>query len=554
MAYDLSIIIAARNEFFHEVDLLHHTVENVLANTGNQTEIIVVLDGYDSGWPPQPLPSNPRLTVIQHSKSIGQRAACNEGARVSKAKFICKLDSHCAVDKDFDTKMMAHCDYLTTLIPIQYNLHAFSWKCKQCGHEEYQGAKPERCRKCKSKYLKQVVKWLPRGWKERDGEWSGNPKTTAWRFDSTLHFQYWPDLSKRFPSEQKLTPTMSCLGACWMLQRERYWEIEGMDEKSGSWGQMGTELSCKTWLSGGQMLTNHHTWFAHLFRTQPNFGFPYPNPGVERARARSREIWLNDKWPKAKYPLSWLIKKFAPVPDFPDIKPTKGIVYYTCGTLDEAIAEPVRRNLVKSKNGHELGVVSLQRADFGDWTIVLQRERSAITMHHQILAGLERSTADYVFLCEHDVLYHPSHFEFVPPKDNIYYYNTNVWRVRYEDGHAVRTDDCKQVSGLCANRKLLVEHYRKRVERMEREGFSRSNGYEPGTRHLPNGYDNHNAEGWSSPFPNLDIRHSKNLTKTHWTIDSFRNPKYAKGWQETDAEIPGWGQIAGRVQEFLDSL
>src|SRR5688572_14220838 len=171
----LSILIPARNEFYHDLDLLNLTVENVLANTGDQTEIITVLDGYDDSWPKKPLPVSPRLTVVHHKQSIGQRAACNEAAKLSTAKFICKLDAHCAVGPEFDVKMMVHCDYLTTLIPVQFNLHAFSWKCKKCAHESYQGPKPAKCAKCSSRYLKIIPVWKPRGWKERDGVWSGNP-------------------------------------------------------------------------------------------------------------------------------------------------------------------------------------------------------------------------------------------------------------------------------------------------------------------------------------------------------------------------------------------
>lgn len=554
-AFDVSMIVPARNEFYYDIDLLSHTVNNLLENTSPTCEVIVILDGYDSGWPPEPLPVSPRLTVVQHAKSIGQRAACNEGARISKAKWICKIDAHCAVDKDFDLKMSKHCDYLTTLIGVQYNLHAFSWSCKKCHHEVYQGPKPARCSKCNSRYLKIVPKWEPRGWKERGGVWEGRPKTTAWRFDSTLHFQYWGEFQSRPEGLQRpLSPTMSCLGACWMLQRERYWELEGMDEKHGSWGQMGTELACKTWLSGGQMMVNHETWFAHLFRTQPQFGFPYSNPGVEQARTRSRELWLNNKWPKAKHPLSWLIQKFAPVPDFPNEKPTKAALYYTCNSHDETLELAARANLKRSANGHELGCVALQRTDFGDWTIVMSREKSGTTMHYQILAGLERSTAKYVFLCESDMFYHSSHFDFTPPDDETIYYNTNVWRIRYSDGHAVRTANLQQVSGICANRELLLDHYRKRIAWIEANGgiFDvKRMAYEPGTR---GDLWNTKIANWESEYPNVDVTgHGNTLTTPHFSVDSFRNKRYAQGWEECDTALPGWPLIYGRVQEWLQA-
>jgi hypothetical protein len=176
-------------------------------------------------------------------------------------------------------------------------------------------------------------------------------------------------------------------------------------------------------------------------------------------------------------------------------------------------------------------------------------------MHYQILAGLERSTADYVFLCESDVMYSPSHFDFIPPRDDTIYYNTNVWRVRYSDGHAVRTANLQQVSGICANRELLLAHYRRRVELIEANGGvfdTKRMAYEPGTRGK---FGDERIDNWQSPYPNLDITgHGNTLTVPRFSIDSFRNKKYAEGWEESDEALPGWPKIAGRVQEWLKEL
>ena len=173
-------------------------------------------------------------------------------------------------------------------------------------------------------------------------------------------------------------------------------------------------------------------------------------------------------------------------------------------------------------------------------------------MFRQILAGLEASEADYVFLCEHDILYHPSHFEFVPPRDDIYYYNENTWKVDTKTGRALFYY-CRQTSGLCANREFLVEHYRKRVEMVERDGFTRRMGFEPGTHNRKERVDDYKSEAWMSEYPNIDIRHRHNLTPSRWSQDKFRNKKYCQGWTEAD-EVPGWGTTKGRFYEFLSEV
>ena len=531
---DLSVLIASRNEEF-----LSRTVEGVLKNKRANTEVIIVADG---AWPNPPVKDHPDVTLVYHPESIGQRAAVNEAARLSNAKFIMKLDAHCIVDKGFDVKLMADCEYDWTVVPRMYNLHAWDWKCKKCGEKWYQGPTPKKCKnkKCDSKEFRRWMVWKPR--------W--HRKSDFMRFDSTLHFQYWGALEKRPESQGDIADTMSCIGACWFLHRKRYWELDGMDEKHGSWGQMGTEVSCKAWLSGGRLVVNKKTWFSHMFRTQGgDFGFPYPLSGkqVLNARIHSRKTFQGDKWPKAKHKFQWLIDKFAPIPGWPHKEADKkGIVYYTDNQLTLKIAKACQKRLRRI----ELPIVSasLKPMDFGK-NIHLPLERSSLTMFKQILAALEASKSEIVFFCEHDVLYHPSHFDFTPPKKDVFYYNTNVWKLRMEKqqkgmipfGHAIRTDDCKQTSGLCAYRELLLEHYRKRVELVEKNGFSRRMGFEPGTHNREERVDDYKSEAWESKYPIVDIRHSQNLTANRWEKSVFRNKKYVKGWKESDT-IPGWGK------------
>jgi hypothetical protein len=215
-----------------------------------------------------------------------------------------------------------------------------------------------------------------------------------------------------------------------------------------------------------------------------------------------------------------------------------GCVYYTDNLLRPEIAGLCQRQLQAAAGEREIVTVGLnQRAGFGvQYTIF--GDRGVIQMHRQILLGLEQSKADYVFMTEHDVMYHSSHFEFVPPRGDTFYYNVNVFKVRYPDGHAVWTDDCQQVSGLCAARPLLISFYQQRLAQLAVEGFNRH--YEPGLKQTVGGQ---RVENWTALTPNLDIRHDANLTLSKWAPSEFRNRKYARGWKEADS-VDGWGCIA----------
>lgn len=543
--FDLSILIPARNEMFTA-----RTVQDIIEKKRGKTEVIVGLDGQ---WSEPGLEDHPDVKIIYVSQSIGQRAMTNKLCRLSQAKYVMKVDAHCAFDEGFDIKLMADMQDDWTVVPTMKNLHAFDWVCPD-GHRRYQGPSGP-CQECGKETTRDVI-WYAKP----------SPNSTSYRFDKTLKFQYFGEYKAK--QEGDLVESMSLQGSCFMLTRDKYWELNICDENAGSWGHQGSEVALKTWLSGGRVIVNKKTWYAHMFRTQGgDFGFPWPakEGEIEKVRQHFRNIFLEDKWPLAKHNLQWLVDKFGPVPDWHnpsdnkvedtkkdavapkdapvlDIKkgPNKGIIFYTDNQLKLRIAHRVQRQLRQISKNKGLPIVSasLKPMDKMGKNIHLPLERSHLTMFKQILAALEASDADIIFHCEHDMLYHPSHFDFTPPQKDKFYYNHNFWRIR-EDGFAVHWD-ANQVSGLCAYREHLLDYYRNRLKEIEEKGFDRS--YEPGGR------DNTLYESWWSEFPNIDIRHSGTLTRSKWSPADFRDKSTCVNWQESSIDkIPGWDNL----QELL---
>jgi glycosyltransferase involved in cell wall biosynthesis len=276
---------------------LSKTIEDILLNIEGKTEVIVGLDGV---WADPPIKDNPRVTIIHHSESIGQRAITNECASLSRAKYIAKCDAHCAFDKGFDVKLMAQMRDNWTVVPVMRNLHAFDWVCPD-GHRRYQSPSGV-CTVC-GKETKRDVVWIAKT----------NPASDSYCFDSEPHFQYFRQWRKSPQYQEQiktgLTETMSLQGSFFMMTRDKYWELKVCDENFGSWGSQGIEVAVKTWLSGGKVLCNHNTWYAHLFRTQGgDFSFPYQmsSKQQESAKARAKDLFFNSK-------LVPLIEKFWPV-------------------------------------------------------------------------------------------------------------------------------------------------------------------------------------------------------------------------------------------------
>jgi len=226
---------------------------------------------------------------------------------------------------------------------------------------------------------------------------------------------------------------------------------------------------------------------------------------------------------------------------------SKGIIYYFDNILEGTIPVTVRKYISRA----ELPITSasLRPLDFGDNEAILGK-RSYPTMVRQIISCLERAESEYVFFCEADVLYHKSHFDFTPPTDNLFYYNENSWRWLYGDEKAIRHDRMLSLSGLCANRELALEHYKKRQEMIKKKGWSefvtgephwvRRMGYEPGTKSKRRGgYFDCDYDTWKSEYPNIDIRHGKTFSSSKTKISDFKHPP--KWWEEIEVEdIEGW--------------
>lgn len=564
--YDLSILIPARNEMF-----VAKTAESLLRKKRGKTEVIIGLDGQ---WADPPLQDHPDLIIVYYPEALGQRAMTNQLCRLSRAKYVAKMDAHCDADEGFDVKLMADMQDNWTVLPAMYNFHVFDWVCigtnkrtgalyldpskdegyqglinEGCGNRTYQGPTPLKCEKCGGNMERELI------WKKRESR-----RNEFYRFDKTLHFQYWGSFKTRPEAQSELAPTLSIPGSFFMLTRQKYWELDICDEKHGSWGQQGVEVCCKTWLSGGQVMVNKKTWYTHMFRTQGgDFGFPYPISTSEQERARwySRKLWLGpnlkERWPLALYDIGWLLEKFRPVPDWHDDSEVnlpnaletenpgtitgeaskKGIIFYTDNKLNHKIAHLIQDQLSRISFDRKLPIVSASlkpMKHFGK-NIHLPLERGTVTYFKQIIAALEASDAEIIYFCEHDVIYHPSHFDFTPERKDMFYYNQHFWRIR-SDGFAVHWD-ANQVSGLVAYRELALKWYKERLDTIGREGFNRS--YEPGGR------DPSKYQIFKSEFPNIDIRHEGTLTKSKWSPDDFRDKSTCVNWQESNIDsIPGW--------------
>ena len=483
----VSVIIAGRTERYFK-----RTVESVREAATGDIEVVAVVDGDEAE--PKVESDDSRVKVIRLDKSIGQRAAYNLGVRESTGKYVMKIDAHCKLSPGFDEVLQESCSPKTIVLPEMRRLNVHKWQDK------------------------------PRG------------KTHYMYFGLDMYCHFWRDYRKRPEAKAEYPEVMTGQGSCWFTTREWNDHIELLDERVGSWGNVGIEVSLRTWLCGGSQVVNKKAWQAHWFRRDEG-GFTYPMDGrkVAKAHKYTREnYYFNDHaFEHQERPFSWLIKKFSP-PGWEaylvdEYKSPRVILYYTDSQLDDNLAQLVRKQILKACGPIPIFSVSQKSLKFGTNIVVGEKPRSSQSMFEQMLAGLKEIPEDaIVYLCEHDIFYHPSHFAILPTDKKHAFFNRNRYHYRLGMDCFLKARGMRAYSQGVAYRDVWIEHIKTRIDECKKEG-----GKKP--MHIP-------FLNFASERPNVDIRHDQNLTPDgDYKRDWLNGLKL--GRVPTETNLPGWGGV-----------
>lgn len=233
------------------------------------------------------------------------------------------------------------------------------------------------------------------------------------------------------------------------------------------------------------------------------------------------------------------------------MKNTGGAIYYSDFHLDPKIMRVCQEQIRRGFDGEIVSVSLNAPLDFGrNFVHEDPLGRSYPAMVRQIIMALENLTTDYVYFLEHDVLYSKSHFDYVPPTDDVFYYNVHNWRWLYPQDYLITYNELTSLSGMSCNRELALAHYRMRWQRIDefelyeirsREPkWARKLGYEPGTKpRRRGGITDEDHVKWKSALPNIDIRHGKTFSAPKVLQEHFK--RAPTDWRCAGMdEIPGW--------------
>ena len=463
----------------------------MLERATGDVEVVAIEDG--EAWEPPLVSNDPRVKIIRLDTSIGQRAAYNLGVRESSGEFVMKIDSHALLSPGFDETLKAHCPPKTTVLPVMRRLDVHKWEHK------------------------------PRGY------------ISFMFFGLDMYCHEWRAYRHRPEAQIEYPEVMTGQGSCWFTTREWNDYIGLLDENVGSWGNVGIEVSLRSWLCGGQQIVNPQAWQAHYFRKDEG-GFPYSMTGrdVGRAHAYTRDnYYFNDRaFEHQERPFAWIIEYFAPVPGWEaylvdHFESPRVIVYYTDSKLDPRLANPVRKRLKQMVGPIPIISVSQEPLRFGTNICVGEKPNAYRSMYEQLLAGLEAAPENsIVYCCEHDVFYHPSHFAFIPPNTTHAFFNTNRYYYKLGLPNFLKARGRMALSQCVAYREMLITHCKERLAKWDAGEETRMHHSIP-------------FSNFASDRPNVDIRHGENLTP-----DGDYKRAYYRGKADkavTVANLPGWG-------------
>jgi len=180
----------------------------------------------------------------------------------------------------------------------------------------------------------------------------------------------------------------------------------------------------------------------------------------------------------------------------------KTIIYYTANKESEGLTRLVQKTLLKAVCGLSIISVSQKPIDFGYNICVGDVGFSSHNSVQQVLIGAEKATTRYIALAEADCLYSKEHFEYIPPRKDMFYYDRNVWMLR-EKGFIKRR--ATSIAGITVGRKKLIKSIK--ISLRKRELW-----YLKDTKsNLPKAYRRHGWHSCRTKYPILMIDHRNGL-------------------------------------------
>lgn len=292
----VSILIPARREVFALANgqtTLSRTVEEVYAKARGEFEVLVAFDGK----PYEDLRERKNLRVWRYPVARGTKVVLNELVGHATGEYVMKLDAHCALSEGFDVELAQSCQDTWLLTPRFYTLNTDTWSPRDAKHTDY--------------FLLPCPLTDPKLYRFQAGG-------------------YWPERTRE-RAAYEIDENLKTHGSSFFLRKSFYERMGGCDETHpDSASGEDAELSLKTWLGPweGRVMVNKRVWVSHMHKGKSHpRSYHASQRSIDASYLYTANYWMRNRWSKRRYNIAWVIRRFAPVPTWPDDWEERQVVY-----------------------------------------------------------------------------------------------------------------------------------------------------------------------------------------------------------------------------------
>lgn len=287
----VSAIVLSRNEIF-----LTKTIKDLLVKAQGNVEVIAMLEGY---WPNEVV-NDPRVHYIHSGTPRGLRGAMNAGVAIARGEFVMKVDAHCMFGPGYDTILADNCEPNWVAVPTRYRLEPENWIRTGDAILPAHATETEPARE------------------------GGRPPINYLRLDARtdrINVVLWKKKNKdRRLDADEIDDILTMQGSVFFMPKAYYHELELLDDVNyGTFRKDPQEVAFKAWCSGGRVVRNKKTWYAHLHKGRKyGRGYNLDQSDWNKGDEYVKKWWTNSAWPKQTKSFKWLMQKFSDMPGWED--------------------------------------------------------------------------------------------------------------------------------------------------------------------------------------------------------------------------------------------
>jgi hypothetical protein len=220
------------------------------------------------------------------------------------------------------------------------------------------------------------------------------------------------------------------------------------------------------------------------------------------------------------------------------------IIYLTQNLLPERWVEFQLRTLFESIGGAPIITISRKPVPIVGQHIIQTEPSRASNVYWQMLKAAKLATTKYIGVAEDDSLYVQDHFNFIPPRDDTFYYNCSRWSLFTWSTPMYSWRDRKTNACLIANRELVIEALEERFAKYPNgtpDGATGELGRARTDKAL--GLTKRKEAYFYTNNPIIQVDHEFGLDE--------RSKRHRKNWGSLRAyDIPTWGKAEDVIKNF----